>query len=55
VEWVEANGRSSVLITRDGVPSAWLTVSGGADGIDRIYWVMNPEKLDRFATAARTT
>jgi RNA polymerase sigma-70 factor (ECF subfamily) len=53
VDWVDANGRPSVLITRDGVPVAWLTVSGTGDGIDRIYWVMNPAKLERIATAVR--
>jgi RNA polymerase sigma-70 factor (ECF subfamily) len=53
VDWVDANGRSSVLITRDGVPAAWLTVSGTGDGIDRIYWVMNPAKLERITAEVR--
>jgi RNA polymerase sigma-70 factor (ECF subfamily) len=53
VEWVDANGRPSVLVTRDGVPVAWLTVSGTGDGIDRIYWVLNPAKLERIAAAVR--
>jgi RNA polymerase sigma-70 factor (ECF subfamily) len=52
VDWVEANGRPSVLVTRDGVPSAWLAVDGTAAGIERIYWVMNPEKLERIAASA---
>jgi RNA polymerase sigma-70 factor (ECF subfamily) len=53
VDWVDANGRPSVLVTRDDLPVAWLTVSGNGDGIDRIYWVMNPAKLERIATAVR--
>jgi RNA polymerase sigma-70 factor, ECF subfamily len=53
VDLVDANGRSSLLVTRDGVPTAWLTVRGTGDGIDRIYWVMNPAKLERIATAVR--
>lgn len=51
VEWVEANGRWSVLVSRDGAPEAWLTVSETGDGIDRIFWVANPAKLDRIAAA----
>ena len=55
VDWVDANGRPSVLVSRDGVPAAWLTVSGTGEGIDRVYWVMNPAKLERIAAAARAT
>jgi RNA polymerase sigma-70 factor (ECF subfamily) len=54
VHWVEANGRPSVLVTRDGTPAVWLTVSSSAEGINRIYWVMNPAKLERIASAARS-
>jgi len=33
---------------------AWLTASGSEDGgIDRIYWVLNPGKLERIAAAVR--
>ncbi|WP_037062949.1 RNA polymerase sigma-70 factor [Pseudonocardia acaciae] len=55
VDWVDANGRSSVLVTRDGAAAAWLTVSGTEDRIDRIdriYWVMNPAKMERIAAPA---
>ena len=32
----------------------WLTVSGSEDGgIDRIYWALNPAKLERIAAAVR--
>ncbi|WP_232668748.1 RNA polymerase sigma-70 factor [Pseudonocardia sp. TRM90224] len=51
VEPVQANGRSSVLVTRDGVPDAWLTVSATEDGIDGLYWVLAPEKLTHIAGA----
>jgi RNA polymerase sigma-70 factor (ECF subfamily) len=54
VDWVDANGGPSVLISRNGSVVAWLTVSGTADGIERIYWVLNPEKLQRIAAAGRT-
>jgi RNA polymerase sigma-70 factor, ECF subfamily len=54
VDWIDANGRSSVLGTRDGTPVVWLTVTGTGEGIDRIHWVMNPAKLERIAAAVRT-
>ncbi|WP_345607009.1 RNA polymerase sigma-70 factor [Pseudonocardia adelaidensis] len=53
VDWIDANGRSSVLVSRHGAPVAWLTVSGTGDAIDRIHWVMNPVKLERIAAAVR--
>ena len=53
---VEANGRASVLISRDGSAVAWVTV-GAADSehIDRVYWVLNPDKLGRLAESAGRT
>ncbi|GAA3056413.1 RNA polymerase sigma-70 factor [Pseudonocardia yunnanensis] len=53
VAWVDANGRPSVLASRDGVPVVWFTVSGTGDGIDRVYWVMNPAKLERISAAVK--
>jgi RNA polymerase sigma-70 factor, ECF subfamily len=43
--WIEANGQASVLISRDDVVFALVTVSASAQGIDQILWVMNPAKL----------
>ncbi|GAB2656947.1 RNA polymerase sigma-70 factor [Nocardia goodfellowii] len=49
LDWVDANGRPSVLIRRDGAPIAWLTVGvAGDERIDRIFWVFNPAKLTRI-------
>ena len=45
----EANGHGAVLIERDGAPYAVLTVGVSTDGIDRIFWVMNPAKIARMA------
>ena len=56
VDRLETNGRSAVLVSRDGAPVAWLTVSAtGEEGIDRIHWVLNPAKLAglRAAPSAR--
>jgi RNA polymerase sigma-70 factor (ECF subfamily) len=43
--WMQVNGQSSVLITRDGVIIALATVDASPEGIGQIMWVMNPAKL----------
>ncbi|MEU6609062.1 RNA polymerase sigma-70 factor [Streptomyces shenzhenensis] len=45
VQWVDANGRPSVLVSADGNAVALLCIDASAEGIDRIMWVMNPSKL----------
>jgi RNA polymerase sigma-70 factor (ECF subfamily) len=50
---VQANGRSAMLLERDGAAFALLTIDASADGIDRVLWVMTPEKLAAFARAVR--
>ncbi len=45
VRWVEANGRPAVLVTAGGSPVALLCVDVSVRGIERIMWVMNPDKL----------
>ncbi|WP_280339049.1 sigma factor [Nocardia neocaledoniensis] len=49
VEWIDANGLASVLISRGQETVAWLTVGTEGERIDRIYWVLNPDKLGRIA------
>lgn len=50
IDWVDANGRASVVISRDGAPIAWLGVGAADDEtIDRLYWVFNPAKLGHIA------
>lgn len=51
VDWVEANGGPSVLVTRYGEAVAWLTATATADGIDHLYWVMHPAKLAHISAA----
>jgi RNA polymerase sigma-70 factor (ECF subfamily) len=48
VQWIEANGQSSILVSRDGAAVAIMTVDASAEGIDRLLWVMNPNKLATF-------
>jgi RNA polymerase sigma-70 factor, ECF subfamily len=47
--YLETNGQPSVLISRDGAVVALLTITVSAEGIDRLMWVMSPEKLSRIS------
>ncbi len=54
LSWVEANGRPSVLISRDGTAFVLVTISATDHGIDQIMWVMNPAKLASISAAKST-
>ncbi len=45
LSWINVNGQSSVLIVRDGVIIALVTIVASPQGIGQILWVMNPAKL----------
>lgn len=45
VEPIEANGQGAFLVEYQGAPYGVLTIGAAQDGIDRIFWVMNPAKL----------
>ncbi|MEU2441620.1 RNA polymerase sigma-70 factor [Streptomyces rubradiris] len=49
--WVEANGRSAVLVSSGGQAVALLTADISTDGIDRLMWVMNPAKLAPYVAS----
>ena len=49
LEWVEANGQASALITRNGTPTALVAISATTEGIYQLMWVMNPAKLARMS------
>ena len=49
--WVEANGRPSVELSRDGVPFTILGVTTSESGIDQLLWMMNPAKLRPMAAS----
>lgn len=53
IRWVEANGRSAVLVSAGGEAVALLTADISAGGIERIMWVMNPDKLKPFVASLR--
>jgi RNA polymerase sigma-70 factor, ECF subfamily len=52
---VEANGRASVLLSRDGADYAFVTVSASPSGIDRVLWVLNPPKLAAISRPRSTS
>jgi RNA polymerase sigma-70 factor (TIGR02957 family) len=45
VEWVEANGQASALISRDGTVATLVTIDASAQGVEKILWMMRPSKL----------
>jgi RNA polymerase sigma-70 factor (ECF subfamily) len=53
LEWVEANGRPSVLVSRDGTDVALLAIEARTEGIDTLLWVLNPVKLESFERSRR--
>ncbi|GFG50734.1 RNA polymerase subunit sigma-24 [Mycolicibacterium agri] len=50
VDWIQANGQDCMVISRAGEVIALLAASTSADGIDRLLWVLAPEKLSRLST-----
>ena len=49
VSWTEANGGPAALVSRDGELIALVGIGVSADGIEDVFWVMNPAKLTGFA------
>ncbi len=51
LEWRSVNGRPGVLFTLGGRPFAVLAIDVEAERIRRVFLLVNPEKLERVATA----
>jgi len=49
--WVEANGRPAVLVTAGDKVLALVTAEVSERGIERLLWVLNPEKLAPFVAS----
>ncbi|MFJ5213893.1 sigma-70 family RNA polymerase sigma factor [Streptomyces sp. NPDC088354] len=45
---VEANGRTAVMMHRDGAPTTLLTIAASPAGIHTLMWVWNPGKIATF-------
>lgn len=52
VRIVEANGGPAAVLVRDGAIVAFITLDVTADGIRRLQWVLNPQKLERLPLPA---
>ncbi|SDM31952.1 RNA polymerase sigma-70 factor, ECF subfamily [Streptomyces sp. cf386] len=48
IRHVEANGRSGVLLYRDGTPTTFMTMAASPQGIHQVMWVFNPSKIAAF-------
>ncbi|CAN5890967.1 RNA polymerase sigma-70 factor [soil metagenome] len=48
-ERLDINGEPGVLVTVDGAPFATIGLGGAPEGIDRIWFVRNPDKLAHLA------
>ncbi|WP_405833134.1 RNA polymerase sigma-70 factor [Streptomyces sp. NBC_01176] len=51
IRWVESNGGPAVLVSSHGNPKVLLSVDVSEHGIERIMWVMNPEKLNPYVAS----
>ncbi|MEU6142010.1 RNA polymerase sigma-70 factor [Streptomyces sp. NPDC047081] len=45
---VDANGRTGVLVHRDGWPTVLLTMTASKDGIHQLMWIFSPSKIAAF-------
>jgi RNA polymerase sigma-70 factor (ECF subfamily) len=52
--WIQTNGQSSVLISRDGAVVTVATIDASAEGIGQILWMMRPSKLTAIAKSYET-
>jgi RNA polymerase sigma-70 factor (TIGR02957 family) len=48
----DTNGQPSVLLSNGGTTFAVITVVAGAEGIEQVLWMMNPEKLGGVISSA---
>lgn len=50
--WTSTNGQTSVVVRHGGDVRCMFTISATAEGIDRVLWMFNPEKIT--AVSGRT-
>ncbi|MGW0946209.1 sigma-70 family RNA polymerase sigma factor [Streptomyces sp. NPDC002623] len=49
---VDANGRTGVLIHRNGEPATFMTIAASDEGIYKVMWVFNPSKIAAFLASS---
>jgi hypothetical protein len=52
VRWASTNGQTSAVLRRNGTVYAVLTVTASTEGIDRVLWMINPEKIAAVSVPA---
>jgi RNA polymerase sigma-70 factor (TIGR02957 family) len=45
VHFVTTNGQTSAVLRRNGSTEGVMTISASADGIDQVFWMVNPDKI----------
>ena len=48
ITWAQVNGEAAALLRRDGEIYCVISIAASADGIDQVFWIMNPDKLAAF-------
>ena len=51
VREIEVNGEPAIAVVAGGEPVTILSMVASHDGIERLYWLLNPQKLERIAAA----
>lgn len=51
VRWTTTNGQTSAVLVRDGSAYGLVTIDATADGIDQVFWLVNPEKNQGVSAA----
>jgi RNA polymerase sigma-70 factor (ECF subfamily) len=46
---MEINGQPSIAILAGGEPVTVLSICASGSGIERLFWMLNPKKLERIA------
>jgi len=54
LDWVNINGQTAVLMSRDGAAVALSTIFASEEGIDQIMWIMRPSKVAALAKSHQT-
>jgi len=52
VHEIEINGQPSIAILAGGEPVTVLSICASGSGIERLFWMLNPTKLERIAIPA---
>jgi len=50
--WIQTNGQSSILISREGAAVTVATIDASEQGIGQILWMMRPSKLTAISKVA---